>query len=502
METFKVGKFGLNITRFLRFFLSAIYLLHYFFNFMSSPLAIYSILLITIFTFIAVVAAENEFSIIALICFAFVEGQGRVLWGYNPFFRIVFDLYSLLFILKVAGQNKRYIMKEKIHSLTYIAFILHIFWFTLNLFNPSGAGFFYAFAAAKYYVFPILLFFSFLSFDQFKEVAFLQRIGFYVVSLTVLTSALCFYQMSEGEKSVIGISLNYTQLFEKYKVFTEAFFRPWGTSFVAGGMSVILFLTLGFVFLFFSMKGRVYNVFIFLIVVTSSWFTLFICQVRSAMMKHVFIFVALCFTYVLTARHRARYMSLAIIGSVCLFFIFQSFIDKFSLLEKSMNLDYTVRRYESLITGKKSKKNEREGFTVVSNRIFNDTSWPFGFGPGMLTSFIPEYEQRRAELTTVDPVRFWASDNLFLFLFLEMGIGAIFYIVMTISVPLVVIYNLIHNFKSISHVHRRLSLMSVIIMLVIYSGNWGAIGLCFNPESFFFWLWAAIGIRSSELPEK
>jgi hypothetical protein len=469
---------------------------------MSSPLATYSILAITIFTFIAIVAAENEFSIIALICFAFVEGQGRVLWGYNPLFRIIFDLYSLLFILKIAGQNKRYIIKEKIHTLVYIFFMLHCFWFILNLFNPSGAGFFYAFASAKYYIFPVLLFFSFLSFDQFRDVAFLQRIGFYVVSLTVLTAALCFYQMSEGEKSVNSISLNYSQLFEKYKVFTEDFFRPWATSHVAGGMSIYLFLSLGFVFLFFSMKGRVHNVFLFLIVITSSWGTLFICQVRSAMMKHILIFFALCFTYVLTARHRARYMSLAIIGSICLFFIFQNVIEKFSLIEKTLNLDYTIKRYESLITGKKSKKNEREGFAVISDRIINDTNWPFGFGPGMLTRFLPEYDKRRAELTTIDPVRFWASDNLFLFLFLEMGIGAVFYILMTISVPLVVIYNLVLNYKKISHVHRRLSLMSAFIMLVIYSGNWGAIGLCFNPESFFFWIWAAIGIRSSELPVK
>jgi len=499
MSSFQRENFDKNVTKIFRIILSLLYVIHFFLNYISSPLTNFSILLITIVTLFSIIFSKNDFSLISLILFSFVEGQGRVLWSYNPFFRIVFDLYCFVFILKLFGQNKKYIIKENIPVVCYIFFLLHILWFLLNLFNPYGAGPIYAFAAIKYYIFPPLLFFSFLNLKELKEVAYLQRIGFYIVCLSVATIILCSHQMSVGEESVYKISNNYQNLFDKYKGFTEAFFRPWGTSHVAGGMAIYLFLTVGFIFLFYSMKGKAKNLFWFLIVILGSWFTLFICQVRSAMIKHLLIFITVSYAYVLTAKFRARYLALGVIGAILMVIISFKFIDQFDTITKELNLDFAIKRYEVLLDRDNEKSSGgRGGVDHIYNRIVNDTNWPFGFGPGMLTSFLPRYEERRKELTEIDPVRFWAGDNLYLFLFLEMGIGALLYIGLIYSAPMVIIYKLYVNSKSLSKVQRRLAIMSVFIMMIIITGNWVAIGICFNPESFYYWLWAAIGVKSSE----
>ena len=44
-----------------------------------------------------------------LLIFAFIEGQGRVLWSYNPFFVIVFDVVMLSWSFRVFYTKKRLI---------------------------------------------------------------------------------------------------------------------------------------------------------------------------------------------------------------------------------------------------------------------------------------------------------------------------------------------------------------------------------------------------------
>jgi hypothetical protein len=130
---------------------------------------------------------------------------------------------------------------------------------------------------------------------------------------------------------------------------------------------------------------------------------------------------------------------------------------------------------------------------VVAERLM---SFPIGIGPG-LTGAASSVMDR-------DPIYdrevFWGYDNLFLSLVIEFGVGAIFYVGLVLSA-----------FVSTARAAWRARLrgdafaarvggVALAQMGVILLGNWGAIGLPYNPESYFYWFWAALALNLAERP--
>ena len=104
----------------------------------------------------------------------------------------------------------------------------------------------------------------------------------------------------------------------------------------------------------------------------------------------------------------------------------------------------------------------------------------------MCTSYLPHYERQRAEFIDYKKDDFWALDNLYVFLSLELGIGFFFY---TGSIFTIVLFT---SLRTLILLRRRYfdkvkSLIpSLTIFYILIFGNWGAIALPFNPEKFLF----------------
>jgi len=471
------------------------YALHYLLNFLSHPYAAFSILAITVLTFFYVLLMSPSKVVIALICYIFIEGQGRILWNYHSFFRIAFDLYCFILVIRIFKTKKKTLSAKIVTMPIIVLFILHTLWIGLTIFNPMGAAPIYSFAAIKYYTIPFLLFFALSLIDELKDISYLKRLSFFVVIMTFLTCILCIYQMVQGENSIYGMSANYYSLFNKHKNFTGYFFRPWGTSHDAGAMAVFLNLSVGFIFIFFWKKTKTWNIVSLLLVITLSWYTLFICQVRSASIKHTAIILSIMGIFFIRGSKRIQKVLLA--SSITLVFLFAGvYFQKESVFKKfTENTNFALTRYMSLF--EPNFKHNRASTDIVLMRMKTQVNWPFGYGPGMVTNFLPGITTRRNEMIGVNLDHLWSGDNFFLFSFLELGLGAVLYILLFLAIPLTLGVRWLKLDRQKYPTQSSLILIVISIQVITIVGNWGAVGLAFNPESFFYWLWSAIGIQNS-----
>jgi hypothetical protein len=109
----------------------------------------------------------------------------------------------------------------------------------------------------------------------------------------------------------------------------------------------------------------------------------------------------------------------------------------------------------------------------------------------MTTNFLPAYGvKRKANLGTV-PSDYWNLDNLLVSLILELGVGAIFYILALFFIIFSLFSILYHCLKrNLMTPFFKISIAASTVLL-IFIGNWGAVAIPYNPESFFFWFWTS-----------
>jgi hypothetical protein len=472
------------------------------FNLLGLPYVKVAFLGQTILLAIMIVTSGQKLSFWAMVIFSLFEGQGRVIMGYNILFRLLFDiLIGLLVIRAVIGQ-KKLINREVIPNYLTIGIFLHFVWFILELFNPNGAGMIPGLVTSKIYIFPFLLFFYFqnlsIDFMEDKEQKFIL-----LFCIILFFSALIVLAQAQSDESFIyGISMNYSNLFAKYKNFTGNVYRPWGTSFGPGGMGPLFFQTLPFVLLFkpraiFPKSPPAYASLVLLKWTTFAVlaFASFVGQVRSATLKFFLVFAFFIACKFLGSKLKFKKvvfaLSFVLIGTLTL-----PFTSK--VLESSnISIDGAVARYEGLVES--GGLANRATFDLFMNLFEERVEFPFGYGVGMTAGFLPDFEERRKKHVNIPKHWFWSHDNLFLFLFLELGVGAFIYLFILFSVNLSLISRWITLLR-----WKELTAFSVlsscaITVFVITVFNWGAVGIPFNPESFFFWFWAGMGFNIYKL---
>ncbi len=430
------------------------------------------------------------------IIFSFFEGQGRVLWGYNPIFRLVFDIFLSLIALRGIIITKQFFAKGIVPNSIRLFFTLHMIWFCLELFNPNGAGFFASLATAKYYVFPFLLFFLFLNFPIDLDSKWVQK-NLMIYFITIISLAgLTIVQNINGDTFMDGISMNYKILFPAYENFRGLTFRPWGTTFVPGGMGVYYFLSCGLILLIrpkiLSKKlplqalSRLTLLLGGLIILFSS----FIGQVRSATMKMVAVFLIFNFLKFLGSKYKAKYTASVFV----LFFIgfALSTTSLSSILPFDIDIDMALSRWEGLANS--DITSHRAGMNEIIHNLEKRAELPFGYGVGMTQSFLPAFGERRAQYVDIPLWYFWSMDNLVAFLILELGIGALFYIFLILSVNTSLLGMTISLLRKGEYKRFKIVGLSFTMVFIITIFAWGSVSIPFNPVSFFFWFWAALGI--------
>ncbi len=463
-------------------------------NFAGSPILKYSYLL-SVFSMLALVLfCSPEVSLPYFFPFFMIEGQGRILWNYNPIFRVLFDALLLLCAFKAFYSKKRVIDIRAIPTYIYILIFFHFLWFSVQLFNPNGVGFLGVVAAAKIYIIPFIIFLSFLANDGLQKLEVLKKIEALCLFTLFIHGLLVIFQYSQGESFITSITPYYEQVIGER--FSGALFRPFGTTHLPGGYSIYIVLLLPFIFL---TKAKNYKVVIYkLATVGISFYCLFLSQVRSGMIKAFFITFTI--TSLLYIRGQKRFKK--IIVSFLAIFIFGYVITNVGVLDDRdiEKIAPALNRFMSIFD-KRTINSSRETPTVILSYILERLDeTPLGLGPGRTGAASNMNKLKIA----ADPIfglkESWAYDNLFLSLAVELGIGAIFYLLIILLLPLKMINHSIRSFLRNDKIFP-IVIISAIVPVVILIGNWGAIGLPYNPESFCFWFLLALGLKNIESRE-
>lgn len=474
---------------------------HLILNFLGTSFVLYSFIIVTFLAVISLFYYEWTLSFQVLCFLCLIEGQGRILFGYNPVFRILFDILTLIAILRSAIFQKHLFAFNFLPKFTSFMIVLHFLWFILEIFNPDGASVFASLATAKFYVFPFLLLFSLFNNPiDVTSVEFQKFLKLFLTSLGVI-SLLCVFQKYQGSDYMNSLSSNYSSLFAKFERFQGSFYRPWGTSFTPGGFSIFYSLNIGLIFLFGinrNQGGRRQAKFIYvllMVLVLLSLFVLFISQVRSALIKTMAVVITTTFMGFLGTKFVLKRTALILISLVISLFGTYAFVSTLPSLDEKLDLEVSINRFSDL--GDSDKISSSRATTeLVTTRLATHVDWPLGFGLGMTTGFLPDFQVARDKrsLDLPDYV-FWNGDNLILFFFLELGVGAIFILFTYLSFPYYLLSMTLESLKNFTRADYLIISTAFVQVLVISLGNWGAATVVYNPESFFTMFWISIGFH-------
>lgn len=466
-------------------------------NFVGSPLVKYVFAAAMGATFLCVASQPFKKAIWILLIFSIFEGQGRIVWGYNAIFRIIFDLLSLVLIVRIILKHKKLIDRRFFSKLTILFLVLHFSWWIIELFNPNGAGFGPSFITAKYYIFPFILFLSFVTVGVEVEEKFSQVMILVIFIMMILIGLLCFQQQEMKNDLMLQVSPYYLSLFDKFKEFTGARFRPWGTAHSPGGMSIFNYLLIPLFFFFdpnqlssVPLKKLLMRLvsYSFLLV---SFASCFLSQVRSAFLKMIAIFVLIYLIRFVTSKFKVKQIILGIllIGGIAAY--------SPNLLQQEAFLG-AIGRYDQL--AEEGVGSQRSGPMEVFNHLLEKVDYPLGYGLGMTTGYSSAFQAKREEkiVTGARQADFWSLDNLYAFLFLELGLGAFFYIGFLFSVFSRLLMSLINVIKEKDVKAKEIGI-AFSMLLILLLGDWGAVSIPFNPVSFSMWLWVAIGLRKMNM---
>lgn len=424
-------------------------------------------------------------SVHLIIILSFIEGQGRILWEYNTFFRLVFDLFLILAYLLYTIKSKNVFPNHLFPNYFSILIIFHFLIYFVELFNTDSVGFVGVLAAAKIYIVPLLLFFMFLT-NPITEDKILKKVFWTLIAFFCIEAIISFYQMGQGEKLLLSINSYYKNPL-RGEQFIGDNFRPFGTGFNAGGYSVLYYLSVGLLFLVpLNWKEALLRNITLLIGAGA----LILSQVRSAFLKYSVIILLI--TGFLFLIQKNRFKTLMVFG-LSLFGVI-TFLTTFNLLDKvDFDLTRTIERFESLsdVNSLKSQRISFEQFyLIISNKLSEN---PMGLGPGRTGAANTINLDVIAKDQLYGIEHSWASDNLLISLAIDFGFGMIFYVLIVVLIPIKLFFHAISNLKKRNEKSYRILITSAISTFVIILGNWGAIGLPYNPESFYFWLWSALG---------
>lgn len=475
--------------------------LHILLNFIGTTLVSASFLFCALLAFFSVLYYDWKDTLKVLCFLALIEGQGRVLFGYNPLFRILFDLLVTLAIFKSFIKQKKFFAFQFMPKFTSVMLLLHFLWFILELFNPDGANFFASFSTAKFYILPFLLLFAHLNnpLDVTSE-DFQKFIRQFLLAFFALT-LLCIFQKYMGSDFLNSLSPNYSSLFKKFEHFQGSVFRPWGTSFIAGGFSIFYYLLFGLIFIYGldkdgSGRTRARFEYLFLMIfILLGFFVLFISQVRSALLKTILVILLGFSSGFLKTKFLIRRLILVFVSILIVFTSSFVFIRSLPFLDTAFDLDYSISRFSAL-GDSDEVAGARFGPDEVFKIITEGVEYPLGFGLGMTTNFLPDFQAARENRKLdINLNRFWSGDNVIVFFFLELGIGALFILLSYSSFPYYLFSLSIDAVKSRSRSDYFIIATAFVQALVIVLGNWGAASIIYNPESFFFMFWVGLGFN-------
>ncbi len=446
---------------------------------------------------LAFLSLELKHTLPLLVAWSFIEGQSRIVWHYHPAFRLLFDIMIGACILRTLLNQRRVDIQRLLPLPLLGLLLLHFLWYAVEFFNPNSVSVLGPIAATKIYIFPFAMFWMFRMNPEAFDRDGLDRLSLAGMTLLTLEAILALYQIQTGDSLVLGISPYYLNAM-KTDVFVGANFRPFGTMFAPGVVGVYLFLATGL--LFIRQKFKLKYIFLLLpLIIIIIGGTILGSQVRSALVKFSLLALAGTAAIILTsAVSSARKLFIAVSTTIMFIGVLSTAIylaNQSSIvgLDKGLERWQTIDSFEAFKAG---RAGPTMALVIAEQRL---KEFPIGLGPGVTGAASSVSRESLDRDPIYNRETFWGYDNLFLSLIVEFGYGAIFYSLLILGIPFLLLRKIVRQFRSHNRFAARVSFVAFMQISIILLGNWGAIGLPYNPESFFFWLWAAAGLNVSTI---
>lgn len=486
-----------SINKFKSRLLSGLYFLNFLtiivtflLNFLGLPVLKYHYLIHIALTVIAIILFDFIDILPIIFTLYFFEGQGRILWEYQSWARIIFDSLVFMSVMKIFISKKKVIDLKFIPPPLALLVAAHFLWYLVEFSNLNSLSYFAVLAASKIYIYPLLFFLGIVQIDfNINHKSFQRTLNFFIF-IVILELALTFYQFDLKETLLLQITPYYHKAL-KDSIFAGMYYRPFATTQTPGTISIFLFLTLGLLFLKQTSK-LVY--FLRIILVAVSGYAIVLCQIRSAYIKFLLILIAIHLGELIYSRFKPKHIiSLIFVSSVLFFGI--SFVSN-QKTTKDEGKNYVRDRFATLTDYDKIKDSRIDGSNFLRIATQKLVENPLGFGPGLTGSASSMIKEEMVDNHFLNYDMLWTYDNLFIGLIIDFGVGAIFYCLILLYIPAYFFRFLAIFYKNKDHEAYKILLVCFTSTAVILIGNWGANGLTYNPESFAFWFFTAIGFAT------
>ena len=416
------------------------------------------------------------------------EGMAKILSGYNPVVHVGSDL---LVVGLTAKWFLTFLMKrEKLPEYKpplLVLFGAHLVWFLIEFANPYSLGLIPSLAGAKVYITMALLYaYGFYLCNDLKEIRWFMGIWVFIGAIQVITS---LHQAAIGPSSVLMISSNYAEPLRKFRGYA---FRPFGTTALAGGPAVFIFL-MGPFLLYFLIHTRSILLKIFLaLLIPSAIVAIAFCQVRSALIKIMIgsaLFILLGFTRASREVKKRIFFSVPAVALVLIFLLPKLTAHWIEYQgENAMALERTMSTFDATkISGARAGAFER----MVAAAI----QVPLGAGLSRTGAAAGKF----ADLIERDPFfpNGFFGDNFWASVISEIGIPGALIITLIIGMVLTRGALGLKQIKNPEISTIQAVVLSSLIMIVF--GLWGAEAILYNPEAAFFWFFSGVLMRLPDL---
>lgn len=465
-----------------------IYLVHILMNLLELPQIKYFYIFEILFFAFGAFTKKWRDLLIPTFIFFFIEGQGRVLSNYNPLIRNIFDIYLIIILVKSVISNKKLIDFKKTPLFVTVLILMHFSWYFIQLFNFQNVSFLAVLTGSKIYIFPILFFLMFiqeeLDINKYDQKSLLRSFIFIIL----LQVFLVFFQMIYKEAHLLAISPNYNRIMRG--IFIKDLFRPFGTSFISGGISVHLAYISAFLFILKS--NNKLDVILKTITISTMILACFVMQVRTSLIQLILISISAGAIQLLASRFKLFLVPL-LFGLIMLIPVA---INNSHYLEEKfpdLNLGQSISRLQALSSLKDVKSNRASSSLFFETLESKLTKTPFGLGPGRTGAANSLFVKEIKADILFDMSYSWTLDNLFISLAIDFGWGMIFYSLLVISLPCFILAQSIVIFFKNKKIDLILTISSIVTCSILAS-NWGSIAIPYNPTSFFFWFFLSISI--------
>lgn len=457
-------------------------------NFLGSPALKYFYLVHLLITLIAILKYDFIEIFPIFLALFFIDGQGRILWEYSSWSRIIFDLLLFFSVAQMFIKYKKIADTKSIPKILIVLIALHFSWYLIEFSNLHSVSYFATLGAMKVYIFPFFFFLGLIQSDFNKYEHHFQKILNFYVLIILLEIALCIYQFNMKEILVLKISSFYIKSI-RGNVFTDILYRPHGTTFAPGVISAYVSLTVGFLFL---KKNSTRWSILRIILIFMIGYLLVLCQVRAALIKFFLIIIIIQLGEIFYFRLKPKSFD-GLISIFSLLIFSTVAIKNYTPNDKAGDINYARERFLSILDYKQIKKSRIDANTFINVAMSKLTSMPLGLGPGFTGAAGSLSSENMVGNRFINDDMIWGFDNLFISLIIDFGIGAFFYISIIFYIPIYFFRFLIHFYVNKKYEEYKFLLICFGTIVTIIAGNWGAIGIPYNPESFTFWFFTSMG---------